>query len=130
MNRGLQGWVWIGLGVSLLLALFLSPFASTSPDGLEKVAETKGFKEKGEAGRFWKHAPLPDYALPWIGNEKVSAALAGLLGTLAIFLIALGVGKLLRSSPGKKGLFLLLASLSLSCYSLGIGSANLFLHPH
>ena len=30
-----------------MLALFLSPLASTSPDGLEKVAETKGFAEKG-----------------------------------------------------------------------------------
>ena len=108
MRKRLDGLIWIGLGVSLLLALFFSPFASSSPDGLEKVAEMKGFKEKGEAWKFWKHAPLPDYALPWIKNEKVSTALSGLLGTLAIFLIALGLGKLLKRSPGKKGLPLIL----------------------
>jgi cobalt/nickel transport protein len=39
MKNQLRGFLWIGLGVSLLLALFLSPFASSSPDGLEKVAE-------------------------------------------------------------------------------------------
>ena len=92
------------------LALFLSPFSSSSPDGLEKVAEMKGFKEKGEGWKFWKHAPLPDYALRWIKNEKVSTAFSGLLGTLAIFLIALGVGKLLRR-PRTKSLLLVLLSL-------------------
>ena len=102
MKRRFDGFVWIGLGMALLLALFLSPFASTSPDGLEKVAETKGFLEKGEGWTFWKHAPFSDYTLPWIKNEKVSTALSGLIGTLAIFLIALGVGKLIKKIPTKK----------------------------
>ncbi len=96
MKRQLNGFVWIGLGVALLVALFLSPFASTSPDGLEKVAETKRFPEKGERWKFWKHAPLSDYALPWIKNEKVSTALAGLIGTLAIFFITIGIGKTIK----------------------------------
>ena len=96
MKRQLDGFVWIGLGIALILALFLSPFTSTSPDGLEKVAETKGFAEKGETWKFWKQAPLPDYNIPWINNEKVSTALSGLIGTLAIFFIAFGIGKLIK----------------------------------
>lgn len=32
-----------GIGVAALLALFLSPFASSLPDGLERVAEIQGF---------------------------------------------------------------------------------------
>ena len=98
MERRLKGFIWIGLGISLLLALFLSPFASSSPDGLEKVAETKGFAEKAKGSSFWKYSPLPDYAIPWIKNEKVSTALSGLIGTLAIFFIAMGVGKLIKRS--------------------------------
>jgi cobalt/nickel transport protein len=98
MKRRLDGWIWIGLGISLLMALFLSPLASSSPDGLEKVAELKGFKEKGEGWNLWKHAPLPDYAVPWIKNKEVSTALSGLLGTLSIFFIAIGAGKLLKKS--------------------------------
>ena len=101
MKRRLGGFVWIGLGVAILLALFLSPFASTSPDGLEKVAETKGFSEKGESWKLWKHAPFSDYAIPWIKNEKVSTALSGLIGTLAIFLIVMGIGRLIKKSPTK-----------------------------
>jgi len=112
MKRRFDGFVWIGLGMALLIALFLSPFASTSPDGLEKVAETKGFSEKGEGWTFWRHAPFSDYTLPWIKNEKASTALSGLIGTLAIFLIALGVGKLFKKIPAKKViLFIFFASL-------------------
>jgi cobalt/nickel transport protein len=102
MERRLKGFIWIGLGISLLLALFLSPFASSSPDGLEKVAETKGFAEKAKGLSFWKYAPLPDYAIPWIKNERVSTALSGLIGTLAIFFLAMGVGKLIRKGPNQK----------------------------
>ncbi len=101
MKRRLDGFIWIGLGISLLLALLLSPFASTSPDGLEKVAEIKGFSEKGEGWNLWKYAPLPDYAIPWIKDKRVSTALSGLIGTLAIFFIALGIGRLIKKSSTK-----------------------------
>ena len=101
MKGRFNGFIWIGLGISLLLALFLSPFASTSPDGLEKVAEMKGFSKKGEGWKLWKYAPLSDYAIPWIKNEKVSTALSGSIGTLAIFLIVLGVGRIIKKSSTK-----------------------------
>ena len=104
MKKRLEGWIWLGLGASLLLALFLSPFASSSPDGLEKVAETKGFSEKGEGSKLWQYAPFSEYAIPWIKNEKVSTALSGLIGTLAIFFIAMGVGKLIKRSTSQKRL--------------------------
>ncbi len=111
-KRRLDGFVWIGLGVALLITLFLSPLASISPDGLEKVAETKGFAERGEGWKFWKYAPLTDYVIPGIKNEKVSTALSGLIGTVAIFLIALGAGKLIKRVPTKKAiLFIFFPSL-------------------
>jgi len=96
MKSHLKGFLWIGLGVALLLAVFISPFASSSPDGLEKVAEEKGFLEKGDGWTFWRHAPLPDYLIPGIENEKLATALAGLIGTVGIFMIAIGLGKILR----------------------------------
>ena len=99
MKRRLDSFIWIGLGISLLLALFLSPFASPSPDGLEKVAEMKRFSEKGEGLKLWKYAPFSDYAIPWIKNEKVSTALSGLIGTAAIFFIVLGIGRFIKKSP-------------------------------
>lgn len=114
MKRRLDGFIWVGLGISLLLALFLSPFASSSPDGLEKVAEMKGFAEKGESWKLWRHAPFSDYAIPWIKNEKVSTALSGLIGTLAIFFLAFGLGKLIKKPTSQKILFLILPPLLLS----------------
>jgi cobalt/nickel transport protein len=114
MERRLKGFIWIGLGISLLLALFLSPFASSSPDGLEKVAEMKGFSEKGEGRKLWQYAPFSEYAIPWIKNEKVSTALSGLIGTLAIFFVAMGIGKLIRRSTAQKVIFLVFLAISLS----------------
>lgn len=116
MKKSVDGFVWIGLGISLLLALFLSPFASSSPDGLESVAEKKGFSEKAEEAGLWKYAPFRDYTLPRIKNEKISTALSGFVGTLAIFFIVSGIAKLIRKPATKKALFLfpLVLSLTLS----------------
>jgi cobalt/nickel transport protein len=98
-----KGFIWIGLGISLLLALFLalflSPFASSSPDGLERVAGMKGFGEKGEGWSLWRHAPFKDYTLPGIKNERVSTGIAGLVGTLAVFFIVMGLANLIRKPP-------------------------------
>ena len=98
MKNQLKGFLWIGLGVSLLLALFLCPFASSSPDGLEKVAEQQGFAEKGGSWTLWRYTPFRDYAIPGIKNEKLATALAGFIGTAAIFMIAIGLGKTLKKT--------------------------------
>ena len=64
------------------------------PDGLEKVAEAQSFLDKGFG--LWKVAPLPDYLWPGLKNEKLSTGLAGLLGVFLVFLLSVGVGKLIR----------------------------------
>ncbi|MFG3131122.1 energy-coupling factor ABC transporter permease [Streptomyces tendae] len=72
--------VWItGLVASLLLAGFVSFYASANPDGLEKVASDKGIDEKAK-----EHAnadsPLADYGVKDITNARVSGGLAGVIG--------------------------------------------------
>jgi cobalt/nickel transport protein len=88
----------IGLGGSLILAAALSPFASSSPDGLERVAEEQGFLARAEApgATAWGHAPVKDYLLPGISNEKLATGAAGLVGTAGTFLLAFGLASLLR----------------------------------
>ena len=57
--------VIVGIAIALLITLF-SPFASSSPDGLEKVAEDKAFIDSA------KDAPyelIADYVFPWVDNE-------------------------------------------------------------
>lgn len=84
-----------GLFAALLLALFISPFASQWPDGLEKVAEDKGFIEKAEV-RPALTAPIPDYVWPGLKNEKLATSLAGVAGTLFIFFVTYGISALIK----------------------------------
>ncbi|MCK4789888.1 MAG: PDGLE domain-containing protein, partial [Desulfobacteraceae bacterium] len=91
MDKKTWLFVLLALLLSLLLAIVISPFASSSPDGLEKVAEDKGFLEKAEEQEAaWELAPIPDYAVGGIENESLATALAGLIGTLLTFAVGLG----------------------------------------
>ena len=83
-----------GLLVSIILVVFLAPFTSSWPDGLEHVAEDVGFMENSESlsGR----GLLPDYSVPGLKDEVESTALAGVLGVLIIFGVVYGVGKMIR----------------------------------
>ena len=81
--------------VALIVAAVLSPFASSSPDGLEKVAEDLGFLHKGE-GEPVLIAPVPDYAMPGVKNESVATAAAGIVGTLLTFGAAYGLAKVVK----------------------------------
>ncbi|MFD7403234.1 energy-coupling factor ABC transporter permease [Streptomyces sp. NPDC059866] len=72
--------VWLaGLVTSLVLAGFVSFYASASPDGLEKVAEDKGFAESAEEHDI-ADSPLADYGVKDIDNARLSGGLAGVIG--------------------------------------------------
>ncbi len=73
--------------VALLLAAFASPFASTAPDGLNKVAIDKGFDGKAKASAV-ADSPLAGYAVRDVKNEKVSKGLSGIAGVVITLLIA------------------------------------------
>lgn len=87
--------ILLWLAVALILAFFISPFASSSLDGLEKVAEDKGFLEKGEADPIFV-SPVPDYTWPGIDNESMATGLAGIFGTLIVFGLAYGIGAMVK----------------------------------
>lgn len=80
--------ILIALLLALAMAAILSPWASSFPDGLEKVAEQMGFLHRAEGKPAWEHSPMPDYAVPGVQSEALSTGLAGLLGTLMVFGIA------------------------------------------
>lgn len=80
---------------ALILAFFISPFASSSPDGLEKVAEDKGFLERGEVEPAFI-SPIPDYVWPGVHNQGFATGLAGITGTLIVFGLAYGIGAAIK----------------------------------
>jgi hypothetical protein len=92
--------VGLGLALAVGLATAVSPFASSSPDGLEKVAEEKAFLDQGELHSLQQDSPIPDYAFPGIENERLATGAAGFVGTLTVFAIGWGVAALLRRLRG------------------------------
>jgi ABC-type Fe3+ transport system permease subunit len=85
-------WWLIGLLIAFAVAL-LSPLASPHPDGLERVAENQGFLDRA---RDAPYEVVPDYVFPGIGNEAVATIVAGLVGTLVVFGVGVGLAWIVR----------------------------------
>lgn len=77
----------VGLIIALALAV-ASPLASAYPDGLEWVAEQRGFLDAAQGPVY---EVIPDYVMPGISNEALATIVAGIVGTLLVFGIAAGV---------------------------------------
>lgn len=100
-SRTLGPFVAAGLVVGLVLAVLVSPFASSSPDGLEKVAEDQGFAESaGEHGLAG--SPLADYGVEGVADERLATGLSGLVGTLLTFAVAGGLVLVVRRSAARR----------------------------
>ena len=85
---------WHGVLVLALFLAILSPLASSAPDGLERVAEEKGFIDIALKPVF---SIFPDYLIPGVTNEALATILAGIVGTLILFGIVYGLAKLMRT---------------------------------
>lgn len=82
-----------GLLGALGIALFVAPFASPWPDPLERLGA--GFGIAVKATHPVAPAAIPDYHLPGIHSASVAVALAGALGTVVVFVLALVLGRVL-----------------------------------
>jgi cobalt/nickel transport protein len=91
-----------GLGIALFIAIFLSPFASSNPDGLDRVSADLEFDNKAQAETPAHQLPFAavfdGYALKGVPQE-IATPLSGLVGTLVTFGLAWGAGKLLVKNP-------------------------------
>jgi len=87
---------WAGAYVVSLLVALLAPLASGSPDGLERVAEDKGFIASAIDVPY---ELIADYALPGVENEAVATILAGLIGATVVFLLVAAAVWALRRRP-------------------------------
>lgn len=107
MRRGTWAFIGVGLAVSMLLAGVASHYASSSPDGLEKVAADVGFiaTEKDSATA---HSPLAGYGVAGVADGRLSVGLAGaacvaLTAAVAFTLFALLVRRGRRGSATPTG---------------------------
>jgi cobalt/nickel transport system permease protein len=90
-------WVWVtGLLIALALAV-ASPLASAYPDGLEWAAEQAGFLDLAQSPSY---EIIPDYVMPGISSEALATIVAGIIGTLIVGGVALGVAYARRRTTG------------------------------
>ena len=82
----------VGLAVTLVIAVVVSQFASSQPDGLEYVADQQGFLDSGE-DHVLSDAPLADYG----GESRTNLAVAGLVGVAVTLGIGYGIFWLAKS---------------------------------
>jgi len=94
----------LALAVAVGLATAIAPYASSSPDGLERVADDKAFLDQGELHPIQESSPLPDYAFPGVENERLATGLAGFVGSLGVFVLGLGLALAIRRRrAGQRG---------------------------
>jgi cobalt/nickel transport system permease protein len=81
-----RSWAFVGYALLLTagLALFLAPFASPWPDGLERVAAQLGFEGNAVSAALFK-VPFADYTIPGMKSMVKATLIAGGLGTIITF---------------------------------------------
>ena len=94
-SSNLRMFVVGGLLVAVGLAMLVSGFASSSPDGLNKVAEDHGFAANAKQHLF-ENGPLAGYAVKGVNNDRLSTGISGLIGVLVTFGVGLTLFALLR----------------------------------
>jgi cobalt/nickel transport system permease protein len=80
----------LGLGPSLALALFVSPFACAWPDGLERAVHRLGIEPSH--ARIALHAPLRGYTLPGFPPSALTGPVLAAAGTLLVFGFSAAIG--------------------------------------
>jgi cobalt/nickel transport system permease protein len=84
-----------GIAVALVLAFFVAPHASSSPDGLERVAADTGM-HVGVTDHALADSPLANYSVQGVDSSGVGTGLAGIAGVGVTFALGFGVLSLVR----------------------------------
>jgi hypothetical protein len=82
-------WWVVGLLITAVVVILAASFASPDPDGLERVAEDKGFIDVAQGASF---EIIPDYSVPGI-DGTISTILAGIIGVAIVFAVMLILGR-------------------------------------
>lgn len=85
----LLAFVAIGLLAAAALVVFVAPRASSSPDGLEKVAAEQGIDTDVREHAF-DDGVFADYGVEGVEHAGLGTAVAGLLGIAVTFGVCVG----------------------------------------
>jgi cobalt/nickel transport system permease protein len=86
--QGSRGWIFTGVLIALAV-VFLSPFASANPDGLNRVAMDLGFIQTAKTAS----GPLAGYTIPFLSSISASKVVAGVIGIIVVLAIVFITGR-------------------------------------
>jgi hypothetical protein len=89
MNNYIKALIFI-----IICLAFLIPFASSNPDGLERVAEDLGIEETHSSST----GLMPDYTVPIVKNDYGSTLIAGIIGVFLVLGVTFVFGKTLTKT--------------------------------
>lgn len=102
-SGGRARWFYLaGLAVALVLAGVMSVYASSQPDGLEKVAEQEGFADTADDHTL-ADGPLGDYGVEGVADPRLAGGLAGVVGVGLTLAVGGAVFRLARSRSRRSG---------------------------
>ena len=99
MSTNTKRFVLVGLLVALVLAGVVSYWASSAPDGLNKVASDTGFGSS-EKQHHLDDSPFAGYGTKGLGDGFASGAVAGIAGVAITLALAGGLTLVLRRRSG------------------------------
>lgn len=97
MNMSLKKFYLTFFFVALFLAGVISFYASSSPDGLEKVAEEIGFIDTAKNPAV-ANSPFSDYGVIGVANERLSVGISGIVGVIVTAVVAIYLFKYLSKN--------------------------------
>lgn len=89
---------WVALAVllvALVLAGIVSHYASSAPDGLNRVARDQGFSDTARGHRAGD-GPLAGYRVKAVDDERLSGGVAGVAGVVVVLVLAGGLALVVR----------------------------------
>ena len=101
MTKSTGSFVIAGLLVVVALVAFVAPWASSEPDGLERVAQDQGFAATEEEHAL-ENGPVAGYAVEGVENEGLGTALSGLLGVVVTFAVGSALFAVVRRGGRKR----------------------------
>ena len=90
--RSLAWVLSVGVLLSLFIAGFVSFYASSAPDGLERVATDQGFIDTAQDSATSGSA-LADYGVAGVESARLSVGIAGIIGVAVVLLLSLVIFK-------------------------------------
>ena len=91
--------IWLLVSI-LFITGVLSSFASSSPDGLERVAKDVGFAELENPHSI--PTVMSDYSLAWIPSNFLATSTAGLIGAGLTWLFITIICQYLKKTKRRK----------------------------